>query len=47
MAQRTNNVDNDDPHLSRASHLAKSDHGLILMMDALSDHGLLFLIDAA
>lgn len=53
MAQRTNPADNDDHHLSRASYLANSDHGLILMnsdrdlllmIGAFSDHGLLFLI---
>lgn len=33
-------------HLSRASYLANSDHGLILMLGANSDRGLLLMIGA-
>lgn len=46
MSQRTNPADNDDHHLSRASYLANSDHGLILMLGANSDRGLLLMIGA-
>lgn len=46
MSQRTNPADNDDHHLSRASYLANSDRGLILMLGANSDRDLLLMIDA-
>lgn len=46
MSQRTNPADNDDHHLSRASYLANSDHGLILMLGANSDRDLLLMIGA-